>query len=81
GSVVASFPVEQGYNIMLITDKGKLIRISVDDIRITGRSTQGVTLFKTESKEKVVSAAKIEDPGSTEDSTSEEVGNSVSSEL
>ncbi|MDG7057606.1 MAG: DNA gyrase subunit A, partial [Wolbachia endosymbiont of Penenirmus auritus] len=81
GSVVASFPVEQGDNIMLITDKGKLIRISVDDIRITGRSTQGVTLFKTESKERVVSAAKIEDPSSTEDSTSEEVGNSVSSEL
>lgn len=67
GNVVASFPVEQSDNIMLITDKGKLIRISVNEIRIAGRSTQGVTLFKTESGEKVVSAAKIEDPGSTEE--------------
>lgn len=59
---------------MLITDKGKLIRILVNEIRITGRSTQGVTLFKTKSKEKVVSAAKIEDHGSTEDSISEVEG-------
>ncbi|OEY86660.1 DNA gyrase subunit A [Wolbachia pipientis] len=61
GNVVASFPVEQDDNIMLITDKGKLIRISVNDIRITGRSTQGVTLFKTENGDKVVSVAKIEE--------------------
>ncbi|WP_425383410.1 DNA topoisomerase (ATP-hydrolyzing) subunit A [Wolbachia endosymbiont (group A) of Melieria omissa] len=80
GNVIASFPVEQGDNIMLITDKGKLIRISVNDIRIAGRSTQGVTLFKTESREKVVSVAKIEDPDSTEDSISE-VENSISSQL
>lgn len=78
GNIVASFPVEQGDNIMLITDKGKLIRISVNDIRIAGRSTQGVTLFKTESREKVVSVAKIEDPNSTEDSISE-IENSVPS--
>ncbi|QKX02545.1 DNA gyrase subunit A [Wolbachia endosymbiont of Dirofilaria (Dirofilaria) immitis] len=78
GSVIASFPVEQGDNIMLITDKGKLIRILVNEIRITGRSTQGVTLFKTENKEKVVSAAKIEDHSSTEDSISE-IEDSISS--
>ncbi len=63
---------------MLITDKGKLIRISVNGIRIAGRSTQGVTLFKTESREKVVSAAKIEDPGSTEENMPE-IGDSASS--
>ncbi|WP_025264352.1 DNA gyrase subunit A [Wolbachia endosymbiont of Onchocerca volvulus] len=74
GNVIASFPVEHGDNVMLITDKGKLIRILVNEIRITGRSTQGVTLFKTKSKEKVVSAAKIEDHGSTEDSISEVEG-------
>jgi DNA gyrase subunit A len=67
GNVVASFPVEQDDNIMLITDKGKLIRISVNDIRITGRSTQGVTLFKTENGEKVVSVAKIEEHDSEEE--------------
>ncbi|MDG7056496.1 MAG: DNA gyrase subunit A [Wolbachia endosymbiont of Meromenopon meropis] len=69
GNVVASFPVEHDDTVMLITDKGKLIRISVNDIRIAGRSTQGVTLFKTESKERVVSAAKIEDSSPTEDET------------
>ncbi|UWI83092.1 DNA topoisomerase (ATP-hydrolyzing) subunit A [Wolbachia endosymbiont of Howardula sp.] len=61
GGVIASFPVAQNDNVILITDKGKLIRISVYDIRIAGRSTQGVTLFKTENKEKVVSVAKVED--------------------
>lgn len=66
GKVVASFPVKRNDNIMLITDKGKLIRIAVDGIRIAGRSTQGVTLFKTENDEHVVSVAKIEDPDSTE---------------
>ncbi len=72
GNVVASFPVEQNDNIMLITDKGKLIRISVNDIRITGRSTRGVTLFKTESGEKVVSVAKIEDAKIEEHDASDE---------
>ncbi|QKX01524.1 DNA gyrase subunit A [Wolbachia endosymbiont of Cruorifilaria tuberocauda] len=71
GNVIASFPVEHDDNIMLITDKGKLIRISVNEIRVAGRSTKGVTLFKTENKEKVVSVAKIEDHSSTENSISE----------
>ena len=61
GNVVASFSVESSDHIMLITDKGKLIRIAVSDIRIIGRSTQGVTLFKTDKHEKVVSVAKIID--------------------
>ncbi|KJV69644.1 DNA topoisomerase (ATP-hydrolyzing) subunit A [Candidatus Neoehrlichia procyonis] len=61
GNVVASFPVDSKDQVMLITDKGKLIRIAVSDIRIIGRSTQGVTLFKTEKGEKVVSVAKIID--------------------
>lgn len=61
GGVAASFPVEPTDNIMLITDQGKLIRIKIDDIRVAGRSTQGVILFKTEPNEKVVSVAKIVD--------------------
>lgn len=61
GKVVASFPVEHTDNIMLITDQGKLIRIEVNGIRVAGRSTQGVILFKTESNEKVVSVAKVID--------------------
>ncbi|KJV65842.1 MULTISPECIES: DNA topoisomerase (ATP-hydrolyzing) subunit A [Ehrlichia] len=67
GNVVASFPVESNDHIMLITDKGKLIRIAVSDIRIIGRSTQGVTLFKTEKREKVVSVAKIIDAKDSSD--------------
>jgi DNA gyrase subunit A len=59
GNVAASFPVTDKDQIMLITDKGKLIRCPVTDVRISGRSTQGVTLFRVEEDEKVVSAARI----------------------
>lgn len=74
GNVVASFPVSDNDHIMLITDKGKLIRCPVHDIRITGRNTQGVTLFKTASDEKVVSAALIAESknGNAEDEATEE---------
>ncbi len=56
-SVVASFPVSANDHIMLVTDGGKLIRCPVHDIRIAGRKTQGVTLFKVAKDEKVVSVA------------------------
>ncbi len=56
-SVVASFPVGEKDHIMLVTDGGKLIRCPVHDIRIAGRKTQGVTLFKVAEDEKVVSVA------------------------
>ncbi|MGE0117620.1 MAG: DNA gyrase subunit A [Dongiaceae bacterium] len=55
GHVVASFPVRHRDQIMLVTDRGQLIRCPVDDIRIAGRKTQGVVLFKVEEGEKVVS--------------------------
>ena len=42
--MVASFPVEDGDQMMLVTNGGKIIEKSVADIRIAGRSTQGVTL-------------------------------------
>ncbi|MEO1198970.1 MAG: DNA gyrase subunit A [Pseudomonadota bacterium] len=54
GPIVASFPVEGGDQIMLVTDGGKLIRCPVDDIRIAGRATQGVTIFQTSAEERVV---------------------------
>jgi len=56
---VQSFPVEQDDQIMLITDKATLIRTPVKDIRIAGRNTQGVTIFKTDKSEKVISASHI----------------------
>jgi DNA gyrase subunit A len=44
---------------MLVTDGGKLIRVPVDDVRIAGRNTQGVRIFKTEESEKVVSVERV----------------------
>jgi DNA gyrase subunit A len=55
GPVVASFPVNQRDQIMLMTDGGQLIRCPVDDIRIAGRKTQGVVIFKVAEGERVVS--------------------------
>ncbi|QDP18563.1 DNA gyrase subunit A [Sphingomonas xanthus] len=61
GGVVASFPVTPGESLMLVTDQGKMIRTTVGDIRITGRNTQGVTIFNVANKEKVVSVARIDE--------------------
>jgi DNA gyrase subunit A len=61
GSVVASFPAHQGEALMLVTDQGKMIRTTVGDIRVMGRSTQGVTIFRVAEDEHVVSVAKIEE--------------------
>jgi DNA gyrase subunit A len=59
GDLIASFPVEFGDQIMLVTDGGQLIRCPIDGIRIAGRSTQGVTIFDTSGKSKVVSVSHI----------------------
>jgi DNA gyrase subunit A len=59
GHVVASMPVEPAEQLMLVTDQGKLIRMPVRDIRIAGRATMGVTLFKVADNEHVVSAARL----------------------
>jgi len=59
GKLVASFPVEDADQIMLVTDKGQLIRCPVADIRIAGRSTQGVIVFDTAEDEHVVSVEHI----------------------
>ncbi len=55
GRVAASFPVAENDQIMLVTNRGQLIRVPVHDIRIAGRSTQGVTIFDTAPNEVVVS--------------------------
>ena len=59
--VVASFPINNSDQLVLVTDKGKLIRCPVNDVRIGGRQTQGVTLFNVSNEEKVVSVAKLEE--------------------
>jgi len=59
GKLVASFPVEDSDQIMLVTDKGQLIRCPVEGIRVAGRSTQGVIVFDTADDEHVVSVEHI----------------------
>jgi DNA gyrase subunit A len=59
GGVVASFPVDSEDQIMLVTDSGQLIRCPVHDIRIAGRRTQGVTIFRVGEEEKVVAVSRI----------------------
>jgi len=66
GCVVGAFPVEDGDQIMLISNGGQLIRMPIHDVRIAGRKTQGVTLFRTAADEQVVSAARLPDVGEDE---------------
>ncbi|WP_420140016.1 DNA gyrase subunit A [Sphingomonas sp.] len=61
GPVVASFPAHNGEQLMLVSDQAKLIRTSVGDIRVIGRNTQGVIIFRVAENEHVVSAARIEE--------------------
>jgi DNA gyrase subunit A len=64
GRVVATFPIGHGDELMLVSDGGQVIRIGVDEIRIAGRRTQGVTLFRVAADEHVVSVARLtEDAG------------------
>ena len=77
GNVITSFPVLEGEQLMLATDHGKIIRISVDGgegntIRVAGRKTQGVNLFTLGEGEKVVSVDRVkEDDEDTEEGTTE----------
>ncbi|MDA0780916.1 MAG: DNA gyrase subunit A [Rickettsiales bacterium] len=59
GKVAASFHIEDNDQLLLITEGGQLIRCPVHDIRIAGRNTQGVTIFKTSKGQKVTSVARI----------------------
>jgi DNA gyrase subunit A len=63
GRVIASFPVEDQDQLMLVTDGGQLIRTRVEGIRIAGRSTQGVIVFDTAEAERVVSVERISEEG------------------
>ncbi|HEX2580937.1 MAG TPA: DNA gyrase subunit A [Dongiaceae bacterium] len=79
GMVVASFPIAADDQVMMVTDGGQLIRFPVDDIRIAGRRTQGVTLFKVEEEERVVAVAHVNELGEDngeEGSVEEEDGTS-----
>ena len=71
-------PVPDKADIMLVTDAGKLIRINVKDIRIAGRSTMGVIVFRLDKNEKVVSATCIEAVEEDESETVDVVDGEVS---
>ncbi|HUX80327.1 MAG TPA: DNA gyrase C-terminal beta-propeller domain-containing protein, partial [Alphaproteobacteria bacterium] len=75
GKVVDSFPVEAEDDIMLVTNTGKLIRCPVNDIRIAGRRTQGVTLFRVDKEEAVVSVARINEGENGEEAEEETIEN------
>ena len=61
GNITSSFPVYEGDEILISTNKGRVIRIAVKEIRSAGRNTQGVRIIKLSGDEKVVSAIKIDD--------------------
>jgi DNA gyrase subunit A len=66
GRLVASFPIEEDDQVMLVTDAGKLIRTGVAGIRIAGRSTQGVIVLNTADDEKVVSVERLSEEADAE---------------
>ena len=75
--VVSSFPIEDDNQIMMVTDGGKLIRMPVEDIRIAGRKTQGVILFRTAENEKVVSVTWLDADDGDDDELEEETGSEI----
>jgi DNA gyrase subunit A len=60
-AVIASFPVEESDDLMLISDAGQTIRVAISSVSIQGRSAQGVTVFRVDEGERVVSVERIED--------------------
>jgi len=60
-AIIAAFPVEESDDLMLISDQGQIIRVAVSGISIQGRSAQGVTVFRVDEGERVVSVERIEE--------------------
>ena len=65
-AVIGSFPAEESDDLMLISDSGQTIRVAVSGISIQGRAAQGVTVFRVDEGEKVVSVERIADVGGGE---------------
>ena len=72
GDVIAAFPIEVQDQLMMVTDQGRLIRVPVHDVRIAGRNTQGVTLFKVGDEENIVSVDRIQETEDDEEDDGEE---------
>ena len=67
GSLAAAFPIEEGDQIILVTNGGQLIRCPVHDVRIASRNTQGVRIFRTGEDEHVVSVERIPEDATEDD--------------
>jgi len=65
GAIVATFPIKEGQDVMLVTDGGQIIRMPITDVRVAGRKTQGVTLFRIDENERVVSVAALDEQEET----------------
>ena len=74
GRLAASFPVEEHDEILLVTDQGQLIRTPVTQIRVVGRNSQGVIIFRTTVEEHVVSVERLADPGGEDEIQEPEAG-------
>lgn len=77
GKLVATFPVEDDNQIMLVSDGGQVIRVPVEGIRMAGRATKGVTIFSTAKNENVVSVDRISEPS---DDGEDEIDGEVNTE-
>ncbi|MFN9927249.1 MAG: DNA gyrase subunit A [Phenylobacterium sp.] len=66
GRLAASFPVEESDEILLVTDQGQLIRTPVSQVRMVGRNTSGVIIFRTSEEEHVVGVERLADAGGDE---------------
>jgi DNA gyrase subunit A len=80
GRLAASFPVEEFDEILLVTDQGQLIRTPVGQVRIVGRNSQGVTIFRTSKDEHVVSVERLADQGGGEEAGEDAAPEADSSE-
>jgi len=69
GPVIAAFPINDMDQLMMVTDQGRLIRVPVSDVRVAGRNTQGVTLFKVGDNEQIVSVERLEDTDEGEETS------------
>ena len=74
GRLAASFPVDEFDQILLVTDQGQLIRTPVSQVRMVGRNTSGVIVFRTAENEHVVSVERLADTGEDDDVTEIESG-------
>ncbi|WP_235913720.1 DNA gyrase subunit A [Teichococcus coralli] len=81
-AVVATFPVRTGDDVMLVTDTGRLIRLPIDQIRVTGRQAMGVTLLRLDNGERVISCSTVvEEQGGEVEAGEVEAGEVEAGEL